>query len=119
MGYQVFAQSPQHLERVNYNTRLLEGFNVTYQNCQHNRRSNRRSTHSSAAQSVNAQASPAYPPAIPQSFLNPVIPSPIQGIVDFQHAENQQAAIQLHHLQRQQEEHKRQLALQQQALYQQ
>ena len=119
MGYQVFAQPPQHLERVDYNARLLEGFNATYQNHQHNRRSNRRSTHSSAAQSINPQVGPAYPPAIPQPFLNLVIPPPIQDIVDFQHVENQQAAIQLQHLQRQQAEHERQLALQQQALYQQ
>ena len=119
MGYQVFAQPPQHLERVNYNARLLEGFNATHKNHQHNKRSNRRSTYSSAAQFVNAQAGPAYPPAIPQPFLNLVIPPPIQGIADLQHAENQQAAIQLQHLQRQQAEHERQLALQQQALYQQ
>ena len=83
IGYKMFAQPPQHLERVNYNARLLEGFNATYQNHQHHRRSYRISTYSSTAQSVNAQAGPAYPPAILQPFLNPVIPSPVQGLLTF------------------------------------
>lgn len=61
--------------RVNYNDRLLEGFNFTHQN-RRNRRSNRRFA---IAQPASAQPGPAQaPPAVPNI-------QPYQHIIDFQH----------------------------------